>query len=475
MPIPEKFLIQGLGGKKTLKGTVTINGAKNAALKAMAAAVLFDGPVTLENVPDTADVETMIRILRKLGAKAEWKGADDSRFQIADSRTEQGKKILEIDPTSIHSTDIDVALATSMRSSVVLTGPMLARYGKVSLPAPGGCVIGARPIDLFIEGYKEMGAPTVLRDDIYKIEAPRILNGADIHFKKVISVTATETLMMAAVLANGKTILKNCACEPEIVNVAEWLNACGAKIIGAGTSIIEVEGRNGELLSSKKASYVAIPDRIEAGSFLILGALCAEDLLIKDCRPDHLTLLIDMLTKSGVQIEVGADFVRVTNPISSGKASASFKSFDVRTSEYPGFATDLQSPIVTFLTQATGESKVTETIFEGRFKYTEDLKKMGADISVLSPQEILIKGPSVLNELPAGEELRAHDIRAGFAIVLAALCGTGKFTVNNIHLIDRGYEKLEERLRALGADMERVQVAAQLSVSDKDMLLAKKA
>jgi UDP-N-acetylglucosamine 1-carboxyvinyltransferase len=180
--------------------------------------------------------------------------------------------------------------------------------------------------------------------------------------------------------------------------------------------------------------------------------LCAEDLLIKDCRPDHIALLIEMLKKSGVQIETTVDTIRVTNK----KGAAPFKSFDITTKEYPGFATDLQSPVVTFLTQAEGESKVVETIFEGRFKYTEDLKKMGADISQIGPQEIRIKGPTALKELQNGEELRAHDIRAGFAVVLAALCGTGKFTVNNIHLIDRGYEKLEERLTVLGADIQRV-------------------
>ena len=451
MPTSEKLIIQGLAGAKTLKGSVKINGAKNAALKAMAAAILFDGPVLLENVPDTADVETMLGIFKKLGATAAWKQEEGSRKK-GELRT------LMIDSTSITSTDIDATLACSMRSSVVLTGPMLGRYGKVSLPAPGGCVIGARPIDRFIDGYAQMKAVTEIRNDIYHMASSAGLAGAEIEFKQI-SVGATETLMMAAVLAKGKTTLKNCAREPEIVNVAEWLNQCGAKITGAGTGTIEISGTDGKLLSSKKGPYIAIPDRIEAGSYLILGALCAEDLLIKDCRSDHLTLLIDTLKKSGVQIETGMNdagegsgWIRVTN----SKDSATFKAFDVTTREYPGFATDLQSPIVTFLTQAEGKSSVVETIFEGRFKYTEDLKKMGANISQVNQQEIVIQGPTELKELPAGEELKAHDIRAGFAIVLAALCGTGEFTVNNIHLIDRGYEKLEERLTALGANIQRI-------------------
>lgn len=449
MNTKESFIIEGLGGGKTLKGTISVKGAKNAALKAMTAAVLFDGPVILENVPNTADIHTMTEILEKLGAKITWKesGVKNGNGKDGDEK----KKILEIDASKITSTDIDQDLAQSMRASIVLTGPLLARFGKVSFPAPGGCVIGVRAIDLFIEGYKKMGATIVLKDNIYHIEATKGLNNTDILFNKV-SVGGTETLMMAAVLGKGKTTLKNCAMEPEIGNVARWLNACGANIKGIDTPTLEIEGVCGKLLASKKAPFVTIPDRIAAGSFLILGALCAEDLVITDCEPLHLESTISLLKESGVFIDVTDTTIHVRN----SKANIPYKSFNVRTHEYPGFPTDLQAPLVVFLTQAKGESIVLETIFEGRFKYVEDLMRMGADITVMNPHEILVKGPTLLSQLPDDEELRAHDIRAGFAIVLSALLGKGKFTVNNIHLIDRGYESLEKKLQGVGAKIKRV-------------------
>jgi len=430
-----RFLIEGLAGEKRLKGSVEINGAKNAALKVMAAAVLFDAPVTLENMPNTDDLGTMSQILEKIGAKVMREG-----------------KTVTIDSSGISNTDIDADLARSMRASVVLTGPLLGRFGKVSFPAPGGCVIGTRPIHLFIEGYKKMGAHVDLSDTLYRIETKKEIDGTEIFFDMQ-TVGGTETLMMAAVLGHGTTILKNCAMEPEIVSVAEWLNECGAKISGVGTPTITIEGTSGKLLSPKVA-YMTIPDRIEAGSYLLLGALCADEMNINNCRPDHMEAVINLLRESGVPITVGKDSVTISG---NGRlANSSFKSFNVRTHEYPGFPTDIQSPLVTFLTQVTGESLVFETIFEGRFKYVEELVKMGANITVMNSREILIKGPSQLVELPDSEELSAHDIRAGFAVVMAALVGKGKFVVNNVHLIDRGYERLEERLFALGAHIQRV-------------------
>lgn len=436
MKTQEKFVIEGLAGKKTLAGSVTIGGAKNAALKAFAAAILFGGPVTLENVPNTNDIQTISAILKKLGATV---SGNNPTFTV--------------DAGKITSTDIDPELAVTMRASVVLTGPLLVRYGKVTFPAPGGCVIGARPIDLFLSGYEKMGATVTLDEKkcVYSITAPGGLKSADITFSKI-SVGATETLMMAAVLAEGKTILNNCAREPEIVNVAEWLNSSGAKISGAGTSVIQIEGGAAKLLAAK-ASFVTIPDRIETGSYLLLGALCAKNLNINKCRPEHLASLITMLKDSGVPVETTADSISIANNTAS---NSSFKSFDVKTQEYPGFPTDLQAQMVAYLTQASGESSIFETIFEGRFKYVEDLSKMGALITVMNPHEILVKGPASLRALPDAEELRAHDIRAGFAVVMAALVAKGTFTVNNIHLIDRGYEKLEERLTALGAQIHRV-------------------
>jgi UDP-N-acetylglucosamine 1-carboxyvinyltransferase len=436
----QTFNITGLGGEKTLKGSISIQGAKNAALKAMAAAVLFDGPVTLENIPENADVETMRTVLIKLGATAEW--VQDGDYAI-----------FRIDASGINSTDIDPTLAGNMRSSVVLTGPLLARYGKVSFPAPGGCVIGARPIDLFIDGYKKMGATIDQDKNFYYMSAPNKLRETEIFFNKQ-TVGGTETLMMAAVLSKGRTILKNCALEPEIVNVAEWLNDCGADIRGIGTPTLEIHGTNGKLLSAKKHPFVTIPDRIETGSYLLLGALCAQDLTITDCEPKHVESLTSLLRDSGVPLEIGPTEIKIVNNVAPNSLLAPVA--DMRTHEYPGFPTDLQAPLVTYFTQTNGESKVFETIYEGRYKYVEDLNKIGAGISFLNPREIVIRGSTPLKAAPEGSTLEARDIRAGFAVVMAALVGKGQFTITNINLIDRGYEKLEERLQSLGAKITRV-------------------
>lgn len=425
------FVIQGLAGTRSLKGSVTINGAKNSALKAMAAAILFDGPVTLENVPQNNDIETLTDILKKLGARVEAK-----------------KGSLVIDATPINSTHIDDELAKGMRASVVLTGPMLGRHKKATFPAPGGCVIGARPIDLFLSGYEQMGAVVDEHDCKYDISAAKGIKGATITFR-IISVGATETLMMAAVLAQGTTVLNNCALEPEIANVAEWLNASGASISGIGTSTLTIKGTGGKLLTANKP-FVTIPDRITAGSFLILGALTAQELTIKNCRPDHMESVTKMLAECGVKMDITKDSITVYG-------GASYKPVaELRTREYPGFPTDLQSPMVVFLTQCAGDSRVVETIFEGRFKYVEDLMKLGARITSVNSREIIVHGPMQSRALSPTELLTAHDIRAGFAVVLAALLGAGTSTVLNVHLIDRGYEQLEQVLRGLGAQVERV-------------------
>ena len=423
----DSFVIQGLAGKKTLKGEVHINGAKNAVLKAMAAAVLFDDVVMLDNVPDTEDVKKLSGILEKIGAKV----------------VHDGKK-LSIDPRGISSTCLDPELSESMRASVVLTGPLLSRFRNVTFPAPGGCVIGTRPIDLFIEGYKKMGADVDFQKDAYVMSGKLV--GAEIFFN-IQTVGGTETLMMAAVLAEGTTVLKNCAMEPEIVSVAEYLNMCGAEITGAGTPTITIKGRAGKLLSSGGKVYITPPDRIEAGSFLLLGALLAEKMVIKDCNPLHLEVLIHMLKNSGVPIETAPGSITV-------KAPESFRSFSIRTHEYPGYPTDLQSQAVTFLTQAEGEATVFETIYEGRFKFVQNLLKMGAHITEMNPREILIKGPAKLKA--SQKDMESFDLRGGFASVMAALLAEGTSTLQNIYYIDRGYENLEGKLTALGADIRRV-------------------
>jgi UDP-N-acetylglucosamine 1-carboxyvinyltransferase len=432
----DTFIIEGLGGQKTLNGEVSINGAKNAVLKAMAATVLFSDTVKLENVPDTEDVKKMNSILEKLGAKID-----------------HLDHTVTIDSTKLNASDIDVDLAQSMRASVVLTGPLLSRFGKVVFPVPGGCVIGARPIDLFIEAYKNMGAEVTLKDDAYTITAKGgKLKGAEIFFN-IQTVGGTETLMMAGVLAEGKTVLKNCAMEPEIVSVAEYLNSCGAQIKGAGTSTIEITG--GGLLHSSGNSYITMPDRIETGSFLILGALCANNLKITNCNPAHIESIIHLLKDAGVNMDIGTDYIEIKN--NGSVPNSSFKSVNIRTHEYPGFPTDLQAPMVAFLTQTTGESIILETIYEGRFKFIENLKKLGADITIMNPREILIRGNADLKSV-TGESLESYDLRAGFATVIAALLAKGTSVVNNVYYIDRGYENLEGRLSALGAKIARKNV-----------------
>lgn len=427
------IMITGLEGKKTLKGQISIHGAKNAALKAMAASLLFDGPVELKNIPDTEDIQTLSKILSKMGVRIDRKGKD----------------VFAIDSSGAISTDIDAELAKIMRASVVLTGPMLGRFGKVSFPTPGGCVIGARPIDLFISGYRKMGADVCEESGLYKISGS--ISGCEIFFDKI-SVGGTETLMMAAVLAKGTTILKNCAMEPEIANVAEWLNECGASIKGIGTPTLVIEGRNGKLLSAK-AAYVAIPDRIETASYLLLGALCASELKLVNSEPNHIESVITLLQKSGVPVTYDSNSISISG---NTKSNSDFDSFDFITHEYPGVSTDIQAPLVVFLTQSKGKSKVFETIFEGRFKYVDELVRMGANITPINEREVMIEGSAELTELPEGEVLTAHDIRAGFAIVMAALVGKGKFAIVNTHLIDRGYERIVEILQSLGADIRRV-------------------
>lgn len=432
----ESFIIEGLGGIKSLRGSIVINGAKNAALKAMAASVLFADRVELQNIPLNADVFTMVELLKKMGAN----------IDIVNPSS------IFIDPRSINSTDIDIKLASSMRSSVVLTGPLLARFGNTTFSSPGGCVIGARPIDQFIKGYKSLGASIEESDCLYKIQTTNGVNDATIDFEKK-TVGGTETLMMAAVLGNGQVVLNNCAKEPEIVNVAEWLNECGANISGVGTDTITIVGTKGKLLKPV-APYVAIPDRIEAGSYLLLGALCAERIEIKNCRPDHMSSLIELLKASGVPLTFNSDSILIDN---NSQPNSRLKSFNVDTREYPGFPTDLQAQIVVMLTQSAGSGTVVENIFEGRFKYVFDLLEMGASIDLVDPHTISVKGPAELHNLSEGKELNAHDIRAGFAIVMATLIAKGTFKVNNVHLIDRGYEKIEERLSSLGAKIKRVQ------------------
>lgn len=435
--LKNKFIIEGLGGNKKLKGEIKISGAKNVALKVMASSILFEDEINLEDVPYTEDIKKMASLLESCGAKVSFDKKNHNKLRISTK--------------DLKNTDLTTDLAKAMRASVVLTGPILSRFGRVTFPLPGGCVIGARPVDLFIKAYKKMGAKIIFGKDgnSFEIISPNNkLHGADIFFDFQ-TVGGTETLMMAAILAKGKTILRNSAMEPEIKSLADYLISCGADIKGAGTPTIEIVG--GNLLKNNDETYKTIPDRIEAGSFIILGALLGDGLTIKNCNPEHMESLISILKESGVDMNVKKDSIF----FEKNKRNVKNKSFNIRTHEYPGFPTDLQPQIAVYLTQTDGESRVFETIFEGRFKYVEDLIKLGADITIMNEREISIRGGKQL-KVSEDDELTAHDIRAGFAVVLAALLAEGRSTVSNIHFIDRGYEKLDEKLKLIGAKIKRV-------------------
>ncbi len=420
----EKFLIEGLGGEKTLSGRVAVRGAKNAALKVFAASLLFDDGIIVENVPFIQDIESMRHLLEHLGVKVE--------------RLSERSYVLK--PSASINTDLSDETAKSLRSSIVLSGPILAREGNVSFPHPGGCVIGERPIDIFLEGFMAMGADVEKSDGKYFISAKK-LRGANITFK-IPSVTATETLMMAAVLIPGRTVLHNVAQEPEIVGLADFLKGSGADISGAGTHTIVITG-----VGSLKGGGVFFtpPDRIEAGSLAILAASSGKDVEISDCRPEHLKVLLRTLRSAGVNIQEGESSIRV-------RESLNLRSIDVKTHEYPGIPTDLQSPLAALLTQANGRSFIFETVFEGRLNYLNELIRMGADITICDPHRAFISGPTPLK----GREMKSPDLRAGLAFIIASIIAKGQSVIHNIHNIDRGYERIEERLREIGADIKRV-------------------
>lgn len=425
--MPE-FIING--GKK-LNGIIEVKGAKNAALKAFGAALLVSQPVTIKNVPEVEDVKRMSEILIKLGADV--KHVKDGEYAVT------AKKLTAF--------SIDPEISKKLRASVVLTAPLLVRLGKVKFPHPGGCVIGERPIDVFLDGYKALGAEVVSGGDLYEISVkkPRHsgrgrLKGAKFVFPNI-SVTGTETLMMAASLAEGETFLKNCACEPEIIYLAGFLNSCGAKIEGAGTPYIKIQG----VKKLRGGVYETIPDRIEAGSFAILAAATNSNIKINNCLPEHLDSLWSSFIKAGIGVKIGKTSVEIT-------PSADISSVSIKTREYPGFPTDLQAPFSVLLTQSEGQALVHETIYEGRLNWTEELKRMGADILNLDPHRIEIKGSTKLH----GRNIESPDLRAGMAYIIAALCAEGQSVIGNVYQIDRGYEKIEERLQKIGADIKRI-------------------
>ena len=419
-----KFIING---GKPLSGRIAVSGAKNSALKIIPAAILSKQALTVSNLPGIEDVERSFEVLKDLGAKI----------------TRNGKEA-RIETEGIKKTELNTKLADKFRGSVMFVGPMLARFGEVKFPHPGGCVIGAggRPIDLFLEGYRAFGAEIEeVPGRFYDIKAKQ-LHAAD-YFFPFVSVTATESMMMTASIIPGTTILKNCAMEPEIEALANYLNTQGAKIHGAGTPTLIIEGQK----EINAGNFKVIPDRIETGSFAILAAAANADLEIIDCNPEHILTLLNILKKIGADFSVGTDWIKVR------KSRRPLQAHDIKTHEYPGFATDLQSPYVVLMTQAQGTALIHETIYDRRLLWTDMLSQMGANITMCDPHRIVVQGPTPLY----GKRLMSPDLRAGIALVIAALIAEGRTEIDNIYQIDRGYEKLEERLRGLGAEIERAE------------------
>jgi len=422
MKAMERFVIKG---NQPLGGTIKVNGAKNAALKILAACLLTDKKITVSNVPQIEDIFRLIELLKKIGVEIE----------------NGSKGVYQLRAKNIKTTQLNPDVASRLKGSILTVGPLLARCGEADFCRPGGCVIGQRPHDIFMDGFKAFGAKIKESRKGYHLSVKQ-LKGTKFVFPKV-SVTATEAMILTAVLAKGKTSLINTACEPEIVNLVDFLNKLGAKIKGAGTPFIEIEG----VKSLKGGRCQVIPDRLEAGSFVALGVASNSPIKVTNIEPSHLEVFWSLLDKAGANLEIGRDFVKV-------KPSSKLKAVNVKTHEYPGFPTDLQSPFTILMTQAQGTSLIHETIFEGRLFYTDILNQMGAKIIMADPHRVIVQGPTKLQ----GRHLTSPDIRAGIALVIAALITKGESVIENIYQIDRGYEKIEERLSKLGADIERKDV-----------------
>ncbi len=416
----DKFVIRG---GVPLVGEIRVNGAKNSALPVLAASLLTDEPVILRGIPSVRDIVTMANLVRNIGAT------------------------VDITPVCVRVQARDIAapeapyeLVKTMRASSLVLGPLLARCGRARVSLPGGCAIGARPINLHLSGLEQLGAVINQEHGYVEAVAPEGLHGTYFAFDRI-TVTGTEDLMMAAVLAKGETVLANAAREPEVADVAALLTKMGAQIEGAGSSTIRIRGV--ERLHG--AEHTIIPDRIEAGTFLIAGAITRGDLTVTNCVPDHLMAFTAKLRQAGVEItEEGRGTLRVRCP-------GTLRATDVKTEEHPGFATDLQAQYMALMTQAEGTAVVTETIFENRFMHALELMRMGADIR-LDGRNAIVTGPSELT----GAAVLASDLRASASLVLAGLVASGETIIDRVYHIDRGYERIEQRLSALGARIERI-------------------
>ncbi len=425
----DKFVVRG---GNPLLGTIKVSGAKNSALPCMAAAILTEDEVILENIPQVRDIETERKLLSSMGAEVEL------GYGRAQHRTRIKCGILS-DPVAKYE------IVKTMRASSLVLGPLIARTGIARVAMPGGCAIGGRPIDLHIKGLETMGAEIRYDHGYLEARSPNNgsgrLKGAHIVFDKI-TVTGTEDLLMAAALADGESLFENCAREPEVTDLAALLNAMGAKIEGAGTGTIRIQG----VARLHGARHKINPDRIEAGTFLIAGAITGGDLNVDGLNPAHLGALVSKLEECGVKLDVGADNIRVR---SSG--AAELKAADISTEEYPGFPTDMQAQYMALATQAEGTSVVTENIFENRFMHVNELNRMGANITVQG------RGATVRGKTPLqSAAVMCSDLRASASLVLAALVADGETILDRVYHIDRGYERIEEKLRGVGAQIRRM-------------------
>jgi UDP-N-acetylglucosamine 1-carboxyvinyltransferase len=413
-------------GGKPLFGSVAISGAKNAALPAMAAALLTDEEIVLNNLPCVRDIQTTGRLLHELGC-------------VSDLTDLSRNHSCRISAANVNCFEAPYDLVKTMRASVLVLGPLLARFGKARVSLPGGCAIGARPIDLHMKGFERLGARIRIEHGYVEASAKR-LRGAEVVFDRI-TVTGTENLMMAGTLAEGETVLHNAAHEPEVVDLARMLRSMGGSVEGDGTNCIRIRGV--ERLSGAK--HVVIPDRIETGTFLVAGAISGGELEIDRCQADHLTAVIEKLEEVGVIIERNSPTnLRV-------RSSGTLQARDVTTLEYPGFATDMQAQYLSLMTQANGTSIVTETIFENRFMHASEMVRMGANIKVEGNRAI-VTGKTRLT----GATVIASDLRASASLVLAGLVAEGETVVDRVYHLDRGYERIEEKLKLLGAEIERI-------------------
>jgi UDP-N-acetylglucosamine 1-carboxyvinyltransferase len=412
-------------GGKPLHGRVTISGAKNSALPCLAATLLTPETVTLSNVPYTRDLITMRRLLEDLGATV----------LVPELRTHQ------INAASVENFEAPYELVRTMRASVLVLGPLVARFGEARVSLPGGCAIGQRPINLHLAALEKLGAQIELENGVVIARADR-LRGADLHFDTV-TVTGTENVLMAAVLADGVTRLTNAACEPEVTDLANLLIKMGAQIEGAGTPVLTITG----VERLRGAAHTIIPDRIEAGTFLVAAAITQGELDIVDCEPRHLVAVIEKLRAAGVEIkEVSEHWLRASS-------NGGLRAVDLATEVYPGFPTDMQAQYMTLMTQAEGQCEIVETIFENRFMHASELQRLGARLRTQG-SSAQVQGKTRLT----GAWLIASDLRASASLVLAGLAASGETWIDRVYHIDRGYEKIEEKLRAVGAEIERVKV-----------------